>query len=355
MLGIVSDEQGVFQLPAERVELDTLIVSYIGYATKSLPLSKSESNLRIELDQISKELQAVTVTPLADAREIFERAVSDYRRERRTSAHICRAMYQEKMVSKGDPILMIASLGFSVFAGDSGRFAPLGKQNFYCDNTKVQFAEEWVTYGPKKSMPPLGNYSIGNFIMHVENYGLLGSKSYGEYKVKTLEVAEEGYLLSFVGNGEKGTIRLSEDFQIRKIRYQHSKKIWSSVLNRRIRGEVNISFVYFEDRPFVSRVTMSYNKMGDQHSLHYVNLIQKLDDFDVGTEEIVALQRYARNPYIRFREAEWRYFEENLPAEFDTSDVSLKGGLEIRDRWYSQEESTNNLAIKILDQLRSFF
>lgn len=355
-IGVVADENGYFQFSVNLSTIDTIVVSHVGFEKQMQAINNGTQKIIFRLKNDPEVLQEVVVQPITDAFGLFEKVVLSYQSTRRGNPHIARAFYSEKVRSGNDMVFTAESIGYSVFCGDSSKWTPLAKQNFFCDLTRLNYTDGWKNMGSSEQLPPMGNYVTGNFLMYVENYGLLSLSEYKDYKLDfDKDQKDKGYVLTFSGNGEKGIIEVTDDLNILIIRYDKTKKIWSSVANRRIAGEAEISYTYFDGIPFVSSAWISYLFGNNRHTINYRNLLQKLNHFEVSNDEIGALQRYARNPLIRYNEEEWDKYQLPYDSDLAGANLSQKTIRQYAGKNYLGDDKYDQLAIGLIETLSALF
>jgi len=312
-MGTTSDADGFFRIITSSNE-DSIIFSHVGYKTTIVSLNNfhDQKNRKILMHEQSRVLAEVRITPdnvnSYEPHEILAIAVAKYQRSRRPTPHIAKAYYSEKVRYSNSFPLMVESIGYSIYCGDTSNWTPLARQNFYCDITKILETDGLRRYSNNGKKPTPGNYILMNFQMYIESYGLL-SKNNKAYKVRFKNKGFRQYppyILTFSGNGERGLIAVSESFEINWISYKKTRKIWSTLYNQRISGKASIRYVYFNGVPFTDLLRISYKRGSTSHELLYQNLLQKLDTFQVRNDWVGALQRFGRNPLIKFDREKWK-------------------------------------------------
>lgn len=347
-LGLVSDANGVFTF-SQLDDQDSIKISHVAYKPLVTTIGAIKDESVIELVSDEQVLDQVVVTAISDPKVVLEKVVSQFRSTRRTSPHIAKAYYAEQ-VKRSDELIFIAeSIGYSVFCGDSSNWSSLARQNFYCDRTRLGYKNEWMNTGQKNTKPPMGNYVPMNYLMVVENYGILSPDHWQDHKVAFDDSYEgDGYALLFSGEGEKGLLLVNDHFQLKEIRFFRTNDLWSSVFNKRCSGTVTIRYAYFDEVPVAHSISLTYSKRGFFHRIKYENLAQKLDEFKVTHQQIGALQRYARNPLIRSNGtsgAFWRYPD----AVWEKVERRREG------KSYMENEAYSESAFSMIEELKRFF
>ena len=122
-LGTISNENGRFELSVSQdFESDTLIISYLGYEAKKIPLSQlsNGTNHDINLSQYTYGLGEVLVTPV-ETEKIVRESITRIRSQYFNKSNVYKAFYRESyysdsaFISRDEAVLNIYNSGNSDF------------------------------------------------------------------------------------------------------------------------------------------------------------------------------------------------------------------------------------------------
>jgi hypothetical protein len=315
-IGASTNKNGEFSFFLNDIDInDTLLVSYLGYETNKYPLKKiNGKKIVITLSPKDLELNEIVVYPkIKNIKKFMKGWIKNYGKNSVKSPHIAVAHYREKAKQNGNYIMYTESLGYSIFLGKLWNSAPLSNYKFYYKNTRKSVSKpEWIKYTklhPEvfSEIPPSGSLTL-NCFRQIEYAGLLSKK--GERYNYTLDSIytygnREVYSIKYSYDLDKGNIEIYRDnFQLKRI-ICNSVDIWSSPLNKIIRGQAIIDFINFNNHSFISSISTFYNSRELEHWNKLSILIYKLSDFKVSKNEYWSINANEINPLVQYLPEKW--------------------------------------------------
>ncbi len=373
-IGTISDLNGNYSLPLVMVkESDSIVVSYIGYESFKTTVSLCTQEEIIKLTPLVTEIDEVVVKAQKFNLKLFlKETIAIYNKSKPDSPHIAIAHYREEAEENNRYIMYMESIGYSVYAGTMSDAAPLSNYKFFCENSKCLVTNpDWVKYTESISghdirvVPPSGGSNLNLFRM-MELNGILSPKYVGKFSFQldsTYYIGNNAvYSVAYKGKDEIGTIDIYADSkQIVKIDCT-TGGLWSTAFHKRVGANACIRFNYFNDTPYISAISSTYEHKGLKHSINLEILVQKYFNFELNKDEYWSLNSYDNNPYILYFQGDWMNY--NIPKELDYSKIAndLSSGVKNLEaqfvsysgRWFSGKNG-NETARKIIQTLKSNF
>jgi hypothetical protein len=376
-LGTVTNLDGNFTISiSEANEMDSIIISYVGYEPIRTVVGKCLKKDKFELKPKVVELdEVVAKAGKFRLNDFIKGVITDYNSNRRNYPHIAIAHYREKARYKGHYIMFMESIGYSVFSGDSKYGTPLSNYKFFCENTKCHVDHpEWLKYMENSTGYPYSVENVSsadgtnlNVFRCIELGGILSLRDYKKYSYKidsTYYIKDSPvYRVRFDGRGDNGTIHVfADNQQILEIECT-TKDLWSTAFHKRVNGKVKIRFNYFDETPFLSSVESYYNYQGLEHNNSLTVLLQKLDKFEMNRDEYWSMNAYSGNPFIEFSPEKWETY--NILRDNDysiiASDLNLRGitleeqFVNFSGRWLNRKGTKAENARSKIIELKSIF
>ncbi len=257
----------------------------------------------LQYDSIPKEVSKTEV-------ENFMQKVSSlYQKNKRKSAHLARATFEQYGKLDGEYAQYTISSGYSLYCGDKPNIAKMALYSFVPEKiNRSLWKQEWMASYKREAAPITGSVGL-NASQYFESIGPLSNYS-DKYNYKLESVFEidyeEAYKISFntkaafklKGRFSKGYLIItSKDMKLVSAELS-GEILWSSIFNERVMGNLHFEYVYFDDQPFLSRVETKYKK----NNIEQVSVLQ-IDDqnfntFEVPQNAVFDIQILASNPVV---------------------------------------------------------
>ncbi len=318
-IGTYTSDKGQFVLTIDSISKeDSCIFSYVGYKTIVIPLLKIATKKRFVVDLSTNINDIAEVSIKADKiniKKIIRHVITNYLRTKPKEPHISSAYYYETAKQDSKYIMFTESMGYSIYLGKPVGVAPLSNYKFFYYNTRKAIPNKlWVKYATSidtslNNVLPSASNGLNNF-RRIELKGIL-SKKYSKYKYSLQGSytfnGREVLTIKFKhsSKSEEGTIDVfSDNLNIKSISVS-GNNVFSGALNRIVRGKVNISFVYYKNRPFVSSVKTYYKKGKLEYWNNIWILMQKNSDFNFTDKEYWAINANDINPLVKYYPKKW--------------------------------------------------
>lgn len=345
-VGTTTDLSGDFSINLRVSRSDTLVVSFLGYITEFLVLDQynSTNGLEIFLDPNPQVLESVIVTPsapLVNAKDLFAEIIGMYNQNKRTSPHIAHSYYSEWASIDDEFVSYTDALGYSIYGGKEVDWAPLGLYQFYPKNMRKSDRKDgWLELfrinhqtGKTYNEVFYGGSNSLNAFQHLTLRGVLSMSNVKKYSMKMDTIERSSYRntgrIHFKGNREKGYLDFDfESLQISRI-HCRGKHLWSIPFNKRISGDIDVHFSYFNYRPYVNKVEIHYAKDGLEYWNEFKVLLQKFDEFEISKNDIGMLN--VVDPFVNYDADEWISYNSIIKdLQFVQSDLTDKVPLTIQ-------------------------
>jgi hypothetical protein len=344
--GTVSDHDGCFTLSIFGAnESDSILISYMGYQPLRLSISKCLQSKTHELQEDKFQLNEVVVrSKKFNLKSFVKEIITNYNKNRRNTPHIAIAHYREKAKENNKYVMYMESIGYSVFAGNLAKAAPLSNYKFFCENTRCHVSNpQWVKYKENtfgfdiKTVSPSGSSNL-NIFRYLEISGLLSKKHYNKYKFEIDSSYYIGntpvYCIKFNGNVARGKMHVFPDSKkILKIECT-TDRYWSNAFHKRLKAQVSIRFNYFDNTPFVSSILASYKNKELEYQNYLEILVQKFNDFALSESQYWSINDYDSNPYIHYNSEEWLQFDIKKEEEYEKIAIDLSINLTGLDKHF---------------------
>lgn len=334
-IGTISDVDGNFLFHiSEAKDLDTIIVSFVGYKPVQTTVAASLNRSVYSLNPVVNEIDEVVVTPeKINTKNLIKEAIHNYNASKRKESHLAIAHYWETASKDSEYIMFTESIGYNIYAKLDENSSPLSNYNFFYENTKCKIDNpSWKSYtknitGFTRETVPLAGSSNLNLFRMFETRGILSDKIYSKYKYDLDSSYFIGnslvYVVQFKGKGDHGRIHLfANDKHLLKIECT-TNKLWSSAFHKRVNSKADFMFNYFDNVPFMSEIRTEYELEGLTHTNFMEVLVQKFFGFDLNFDEYWSLSGYTQNPYILYRPADYQEYQIKEVTDF----VNISGDL----------------------------
>lgn len=375
-LGTTSDINGNFSFTIFNAKkTDTILISHIGYKTLKLQVSEINKIKNIALLENTNSLKEIIIKTKSNLKlkKFIKETILNYNNNKKQEPHIAIAHYKEKAKKNSKYIMFMESVGYSVYAGKTNNASQLSNYKFFNKLSRAYVNHpKWKAYKKneknltKETINPSGGSNLNAF-RYTEIYGVLSKKNINRYKFKvdsTFFIKDDlVYVFNYKGNIDNGTLYvIAKNKHIIKIT-SNTKKYYSQAFQKRIPAELEISFSYFNNIPFISKID-AFIKYKD---LTYTNTLtiktQKFEDFKFSNKDYWSLNRYETNPYIFYDSIKWNqlgikedkdYYKIALDLAESTSNLE-NHFKKFNNRWFFNTKKNNYNSIKIIEELKLNF
>lgn len=340
-IAAITDVNGQFRLPLNEVQPDdSIIISYIGYTPMGFSISDylAHKDSLIRLKSSTTLLKEVTISSKKpDVMAMMKNIVKVYEKGKRKSPYLAKGYYCEKARIDNKYVMFAESIGYSVY---NGMKMPHTGYSFFCENTrKSDSKENWKRYSRtslnttnrEKLSDVTSSSSAALALFRLsENFGPLAEK-YWEGFIYQLDSTfkandQDYYGISFKKGSESGSIKvLAKTFQVKTIRY-FSKSIFSTPLNKEVKGEGNVDLIYIKDIPFVNKVSLHYVVDNLEYWNEYNLLMQRFDHFLFNDKDYYSMIFYEMVPFVEYLPQNWEMFKISPDADYAAICEQLKAG-----------------------------
>ncbi len=337
-IAAITDVNGQFRLPLNEVQPDdSIIISYIGYTPMGFTISDylAHKDSLIRLKSSTTLLKEVTISSKKpDVLAMMKNIVKVYEKGKRKSPYLAKGYYREKARIDNQYVMFAESIGYSVY---NGMKMPHTGYSFFCENTrKGDSKENWKRYsrtslnGEKISDVTSSSKAALKLFQESENFGPLAGKYWDGYTYQLDSIYkvndQDYYGISFKKGSESGSMQiLANTFQIENIRY-FSKSIFSTPLNKEVKGEGNIELIYIKDIPFVNKINLHYVADNLEYWNEYNLLMQRFDHFLFNDKDYYSMIFYEMVPFVEYLPQNWELYK--IPQDVDYPAIcdQLKAG-----------------------------
>ena len=375
-LGTTSDINGNFSFTIFNAKkTDTILISHIGYKTLKLQVSEINKIKNIALLENTNSLKEIIIKTKSNLKlkKFIKETILNYNNNKKQEPHIAIAHYREKAKKNSKYIMFMESVGYSVYAGKTNNASQLSNYKFFNKLSRAYVNHpKWKAYKKneknltKETINPSGGSNLNAF-RYTEIYGVLSKKNINRYKFKvdsTFFIKDDlVYVFNYKGNIDNGILYvIAKNKHIIKIT-SNTKKYYSQAFQKRIPAELEISFSYYNNIPFISKIN-AFLKYKD---LTYTNTLtiktQKFEDFKFSNKDYWSLNRYETNPYIFYDSIKWNqlgikedkdYYKIALDLAESTSNLE-NHFKKFNNRWFFNTKKNNYNSIKIIEELKLNF
>nr|WP_298989634.1 carboxypeptidase-like regulatory domain-containing protein [uncultured Polaribacter sp.] len=375
-LGTTSDINGNFSFTIFNAKkTDTILISHIGYKTLKLQVSEINKIKNIALFENTKSLKEIIIKTKSNLKlkKFIKETILNYNNNKKQEPHIAIAHYREKAKKNSKYIMFMESIGYSVYAGKTNNASQLSNYKFFNKLSRAYVNHpKWKAYKKneknltKETINPSGGSNLNAF-RYTEIYGVLSKKNINRYKFKvdsTFFIKDDlVYVFNYKGNIDNGILYvIAKNKHIIKIT-SNTKKYYSQAFQKRIPAELEISFSYYNNIPFISKIN-AFLKYKD---LTYINTLtiktQKFKDFKFSNKDYWSLNRYETNPYIFYDSIKWNqlgvkededYYKIAIDLVESTSNLE-NHFKKFNNRWFFNTKKNNYNSIKIIEELKLNF
>jgi len=375
-LGTTSDINGNFSFTIFNAKkTDTILISHIGYKTLKLQVSEINKIKNIALLENTNSLKEIIIKTKSNLKlkKFIKETILNYNNNKKQEPHIAIAHYREKAKKNSKYIMFMESVGYSVYAGKTNNASQLSNYKFFNKLSRAYVNHpKWKAYKKneknltKETINPSGGSNLNAF-RYTEIYGVLSKKNINRYKFKvdsTFFIKDDlVYVFNYKGNIDNGILYvIAKNKHIIKIT-SNTKKYYSQAFQKRIPAELEISFSYYNNIPFISKIN-AFLKYKD---LTYTNTLtiktQKFEDFKFSNKDYWSLNRYETNPYIFYDSIKWNqlgikedkdYYKIALDLAESTSNLE-NHFKKFNNRWFFNTKKNNYNLIKIIEELKLNF
>lgn len=283
---------------------DSIILTKINHKPKSVKIwDLLFKNSTIELEPISSKkspLQTYT-----DAKDIIKELYSFYQQTKPEFTNISKSYYQENLKFKGKYVSTMGSLGYSIFMKKNK--TDTTSYFFFPENIMVSDkSPEWTKKAGKQNT--MNTSPSGKEYLYFEQMGPF-SEHFEDYVFKNDKIQERDSVqyrtISFKGKHLKGKIYYKiEDYRIISVSYT-AKNIWSTHLNKNVKGDVYIHFSHYDNKLFPTHIDANYSKGEFYYFNHFQVIVQKYKELDLAYNDLKELNLYNQNPFIEFNPEIW--------------------------------------------------
>jgi len=375
-LGTTSDINGNFSFTIFNAKkTDTILISHIGYKTLKLQVSEINKIKNIALLENTNSLKEIIIKTKSNLKlkKFIKETILNYNNNKKQEPHIAIAHYREKAKKNSKYIMFMESVGYSVYAGKTNNASQLSNYKFFNKLSRAYVNHpKWKAYKKneknltKETINPSGGSNLNAF-RYTEIYGVLSKKNINRYKFKvdsTFFIKDDlVYVFNYKGNIDNGILYvIAKNKHIIKIT-SNTKKYYSQAFQKRIPAELEISFSYYNNIPFISKIN-AFLKYKD---LTYTNTLtiktQKFEDFKFSNKDYWSLNRYETNPYIFYDSIKWNqlgvkededYYKIAIDLVESTSNLE-NHFKKFNNRWFFNTKKNNYNSIKIIEELKLNF
>jgi len=375
-LGTTSDINGNFSFTIFNAKkTDTILISHIGYKTLKLQVSEINKINNIALLENTNSLKEIIIKTKSNLKlkKFIKETILNYNNNKKQEPHIAIAHYREKAKKNSKHIMFMESVGYSVYAGKTNNTSQLSNYKFFNKLSRAYVNHpKWKAYKKneknltKETINPSGGSNLNAF-RYTEIYGVLSKKNINRYKFKvdsTFFIKDDlVYIFNYKGNIDNGTLYvIAKNKHIIKIT-SNTKRYYSQAFQKRIPAELEISFSYYNNIPFISKIN-AFLKYKD---LTYTNTLtiktQKFEDFKFSNKDYWSLNRYETNPYIFYDSIKWNqlgvkededYYKIAIDLVESTSNLE-NHFKKFNNRWFFNTKKNNYNSIKIIEELKLNF
>ena len=375
-LGTTSDINGNFSFTIFNAKkTDTILISHIGYKTLKLQVSEINKINNIALLENTNSLKEIIIKTKSNLKlkKFIKETILNYNNNKKQEPHIAIAHYREKAKKNSKYIMFMESVGYSVYAGKTNNTSQLSNYKFFNKLSRAYVNHpKWKAYKKneknltKETINPSGGSNLNAF-RYTEIYGVLSKKNINRYKFKvdsTFFIKDDlVYVFNYKGNIDNGILYvIAKNKHIIKIT-SNTKKYYSQAFQKRIPAELEISFSYYNNIPFISKIN-AFLKYKD---LTYTNTLtiktQKFEDFKFSNKDYWSLNRYETNPYIFYDSIKWNqlgvkededYYKIAIDLVESTSNLE-NHFKKFNNRWFFNTKKNNYNSIKIIEELKLNF
>ena len=375
-LGTTSDINGNFSFTIFNAKkTDTILISHIGYKTLKLQVSEINKIKNIALLENTNSLKEIIIKTKSNLKlkKFIKETILNYNNNKKQEPHIAIAHYREKAKKNSKHIMFMESVGYSVYAGKTNNTSQLSNYKFFNKLSRAYVNHpKWKAYKKneknltKETINPSGGSNLNAF-RYTEIYGVLSKKNINRYKFKvdsTFFIKDDlVYVFNYKGNIDNGTLYvIAKNKHIIKIT-SNTKRYYSQAFQKRIPAELEISFSYYNNIPFISKIN-AFLKYKD---LTYTNTLtiktQKFEDFKFSNKDYWSLNRYETNPYIFYDSIKWNqlgvkededYYKIAIDLVESTSNLE-NHFKKFNNRWFFNTKKNNYNSIKIIEELKLNF
>ncbi len=315
-LGTTSDAAGRVSLPATLQPNDTIVISYIGYQQIKTTYQQLTSAKVITMLPDVRMLQEVVLTADDFDLSAFMQEVADlYRQQKPKQAHIARARFERYTRIKGRYVEHTLCAGYLINFGERPEVARLALYAFLAQKTNKSYRHpsflQYARFYRKHNytdLPLHGEVGLNAYLY----YEAVGPLSYPEkYKYQLDSTYMLGKQMVFVITFSS---KPAFAIQSRNCRGQlavvaNSKNIintevkgdflWSKVFFKRINGDLQYRYAYYDNKPFVVYAHTYYEaKQVEEETAIAVNW-QRFDSLQINSnKELFDIKEFADNPIV---------------------------------------------------------
>lgn len=381
-IGTSTNEKGVFRLRIDnKAKCDTVLISYLGYETKTFTISSLISKDEVRLRPLSSNLNTVDVVhkkAKINAKKLAQKAIALYSKQRPSFTHVANCQAAEYIKINGDYSFFMESVGYAIYAGDKITNNPLVRLKFFADNTCLANRNKQnLERAMKKAGNDIGlqsNLSAGlRSLQILNNYGVLNPIKARKYKFRIDSVYKKKqdyyYSIAFQKGEQKGKLLIQrENLSLVSVE-QESDNCWSTVKGKNVKANEYFEFAYFMNRPFFSTIRCVINRGKVKQEVRIINKSQKASEFELD-EQIWNLNAYDINPFINYNSKVWdarhSLFENEMDEikrdliKEDSDQRTLKMQyINNGEKWFSSNNKSNiksgEKAIVFINELFSYF
>ena len=318
--GTATAIDGTFQMVLPDDAYDSVHFSHIGYQPKSVSIAYFDNGHQvIRLDEGIQQLDEVIVSGggrEVTAEEIAWEAIRKYQISSNDESHIARVFCSDAVMAPllSEPEMETISLGYGVYGGYEAKISYLAQFKYFYDNLIVRLPRG-------KGNPQItttGCSSAYNFLRYEETKGVLDTTMSKDYSFSYLEMEGNLMQLAFKGPNGKGKLQIDGKNQIHKVYYDRYKEIWSQLHNRRVTGEAQLIFSYYNEIPYVDQIELTFAQVGKTYSLKLKTLLQKTARIQISDNELLSLNRQSVNPVVNLDLDEWnKWLQSFTPDQKD--------------------------------------
>ncbi|MEL7122397.1 MAG: carboxypeptidase-like regulatory domain-containing protein [Bacteroidota bacterium] len=377
-IGTYTNEEGTFNFVLSNVNPDdTLLINHIGFQEIRKPIKYFESVSKVQMQPEAQNIEQIVVASKKskfNVKEFTHEAIKLYNKNKRTTPHIAMAHYREKARENGTYIMFMESIGYALYQGKITTQAAYSNYKFFYENTKAAVkGPRWRHYGTNLNeahIPISGSINL-NSLRRVEHGSVLSLKHYKKYTYQLdstfLKNDEVIHAISFKGKNDKGQLLITINDK-RLISMEGSfNSLWSSAFHTRLRANLKVDFSHYDNQPFPSKISSSYEHQGLEHTIELIILQQKYNEFELNDDEYWGFVSSSTNPYIEYTKEEWTKFSSQIAEEDDLIRIAqdIKGTaslestfIENANQWLKPNRgslSRKKLAQKKIKELKAIF
>jgi phage tail tube protein FII len=249
-----------------------------------------------------------------DLKAFMQEVALTYQENRRKTAHIAKATFEEYGKIDGHYAQYTISSRHAIYKGDKANVAKMALYSFVPEKTNKSWRRsEWLSssrhFRKDRTDLPMNGWVGLNSHQYFELVGPFSSYS-DKYKYDLKDIYwvgnEQVYKIRFntkpdfdlKGRFTKGYIVVAVNSKRLVAADVSGELLWSSMFQERVFGQMHYEYVYHHEQPFLSSISTQYKKKKvEERTLLQIDL-QNFNDFVVDLHSVFDLQLLEKNPVV---------------------------------------------------------